>query len=105
MNEYAFEMATSGIRFGSGATREAGADLVDLGLKHALVFTDPNLARLPMVATLRQSLEDNGVRYTLYDRVRVEPSDESIQDASQFAAACDHDSVIAIGGGSVMDTA
>ena len=105
MNEYAFEMAASGIRFGFGVTREAGADLADLGLKHALVFTDPHVATLPPVATLLQSLDDNGIRYTLYDRVRVEPSDESIQDASRFATQCDHDCIVAIGGGSVMDTA
>ena len=105
MNEYAFEMAASGIRFGFGVTREAGADLADLGLKHALVFTDPHVATLPPVATLLQSLDDNGIRYTLYDRVRVEPSDESIQDASRFASQCDHDCIVAIGGGSVMDTA
>ena len=105
MNEYAFEMAASGIRFGFGVTREAGADLADLGLKHALVFTDPHVATLPPVATLLQSLDDNGIRYTLYDLVRVEPSDESIQDASRFATQCDHDCIVAIGGGSVMDTA
>ena len=105
MNEYAFEMAASGIRFGFGVTREAGADLADLGLKHALVFTDPHVATLPPVATLLQSLDDNGIRYTLYNRVRVEPSDESIQDATRFATQCDHDCIVAIGGGSVMDTA
>ena len=105
VNEYAFEMAASGIRFGFGVTREAGADLADLGLKHALVFTDPHVAKLPPVAVLLQSLDDNGIRYTLYDRVRVEPSDESILDASRVASACDHDCIVAIGGGSVMDTA
>ena len=105
VNEYAFEMAASGIRFGFGVTREAGADLADLGLKHALVFTDPHVAKLPPVAVLLQSFDDNGIRYTLYDRVRVEPSDESILDASRFASACDHDCIVAIGGGSVMDTA
>jgi hydroxyacid-oxoacid transhydrogenase len=105
MNEYAFEMAASAIRFGAGATREVGADLVDLGLKHALVFTDPNLAKLPPVATLLQSLNDNGIRYTLYDRVRVEPSDESIQDAARVASAGEYDCFVAIGGGSVIDTA
>jgi hydroxyacid-oxoacid transhydrogenase len=105
MNEYAFEMAASGIRFGAGATREVGADLVDLGVKHALVFTDPNLVKLPPVATLLQSLDDNGVRYTLYHRVRVEPTDESVQDAARVASAGEYDCFVAIGGGSVIDTA
>ncbi len=43
LHEYAFETAASAIRFGAGATREVGADLAEMGVKHVLVFTDPNL--------------------------------------------------------------
>src|SRR5277367_2819298 len=103
--EYAFEMAASGIRFGFGATREVGSDLVDLGVRHALVFTDPILRLLAPVATTLESLEDNGVAFTVFDQVRVEPSDESIQDAARFAAATPYDAIVAVGGGSVIDTA
>jgi hydroxyacid-oxoacid transhydrogenase len=104
-HEYAFEMATSAIRFGPGATREVGADLADLAVRHVLVFIDPNLRELPPVATVLTSLEDNGIPFTLYDRVRVEPSDESIQDAVRFASSTPHDAVVAVGGGSAIDTA
>jgi hydroxyacid-oxoacid transhydrogenase len=104
-HEYAFEMAASAIRFGFGATREVGADMVDMGLKHALVFTDPNLRHLTPVQTVIESLESNKVPYTIYDRVRVEPSDESLQEAIRFASAGDYDAFIAVGGGSVIDTA
>jgi hydroxyacid-oxoacid transhydrogenase len=105
LNEYAFETAASAIRFGAGATREVGADLAEMGTKHALVFTDPNLRNLPPVMTALESLEANKVRYTVFDRVRVEPSDESLQAAIQFAAAGDFDAILAIGGGSTIDTA
>src|ERR1700726_3746795 len=84
--EYAFEMAASGIRFGFGATREVGADLADLGLRHALVFTDPFLRSSAPVATVLQSLEDNGIAFTVFDRVRVEPSDQSFLEAIRFAS-------------------
>jgi hydroxyacid-oxoacid transhydrogenase len=103
--EYAFEMAASGIRFGSGATREVGADLADLGLRQALVFTDPFLRTLPPVANVLQSLEDNGITFTVFDRIRVEPSDESLQEAIRFAAATPYDGIVAVGGGSVIDSA
>ena len=55
--EYAFEMAASGIRFGFGATREVGADMADLGLRHALVFSPiPCFCVMAPVATvLRRS--------------------------------------------------
>src|ERR1700733_11731665 len=44
MNETAFEMATSQVRFGPGVTREVGMDLSDLGVHSALVLTDPLLS-------------------------------------------------------------
>src|ERR1019366_5073598 len=103
--EYAFEMAASGIRFGFGATREVGADLADLGLRHALVFIDPLLRHMAPVANTLQSLEDNGIAFTVFDRVRVEPSDASMQEAVRFAGATPHDAIVAVGGGSVIDTA
>jgi hydroxyacid-oxoacid transhydrogenase len=104
-NEYAFEMSSSPIRFGFGVTREVGAELADLGKKRVLVFTDPNLRALPSVATVLESLEDNGIRFSVFDRVRVEPSDESFCEAAGAAQAEDFDAFVAVGGGSTMDTA
>jgi hydroxyacid-oxoacid transhydrogenase len=105
LHEYAFEMATSAIRYGSGATREVGADLVDLGLKNVLVFIDPNLRNLHPVVTALESLEANRVCYSVFDRVQVEPGDASVQEAIRAASAQDYDSFLAIGGGSTIDTA
>ncbi len=104
-HEYAFEMAASSIRFGSGATREIGADLAELKVRHALVFTDPNLRNLHPVLTTLESLESNAVPYSLFDRCRVEPSDDSMREAIQFANEHPYDAVVAVGGGSVIDTA
>src|SRR5262245_49737375 len=103
--EFAFEMAVSNVRFGPGVTRECGMDLADLGVRRALVLTDPTVARLPPVATVLESLETSGVTATLYDRVRVTPPDPSFDDAITFARAGDYDGFVAVGGGSAMDTA
>ena len=103
--EYAFEMATSNIRFGTGVTREVGMDLVDLGVRRALVVTDATVARLAPVQTVLSALETSGVEALLYDRVRVEPTDGSFRDAIQFAAVHSPDGIVAVGGGSVIDTA
>lgn len=105
MNEYAFEMATSAIRVGPGVTREVGAELADLGKEHVLVFTDPNLRTLPPVATVLESLERQKIRFTVFDRVRVEPTDESFHEATSAAQADHFDAFVAVGGGSTMDTA
>jgi hydroxyacid-oxoacid transhydrogenase len=104
-HEYAFEMASSGIRFGSGVTRETGADLAELNVKHALVFSDPHLRNLPPVTNTLESLEASHIPYSLFDAIRVEPSDGSLHEAVRFAASTPHDAIVAVGGGSTIDTA
>jgi hydroxyacid-oxoacid transhydrogenase len=103
--DIAFEMAVSSVRFGAGVTREVGMDLADLGARRALVITDPTLAAMRPVAIVMESLRDSGVPATLYDRVRVEPSDESFLDAIAFARDGGYDAFVAVGGGSTIDTA
>jgi hydroxyacid-oxoacid transhydrogenase len=104
-HEIAFEMATSSIRYGVGVTREVGMDLADLGVRNALVVMDPVIGRLPAGSVVRNSLDAAGVKFTVYDRVRVEPTDESFLDAIAFAAQGAYDGIVAVGGGSTIDTA
>ena len=104
-HEIAFEMAASSVRYGAGVTREVGMDLADLGIRHALVITDPILRGMRPVQTVLESLEVNRIACTLYDRVRVEPSDESFLDAISFANRCEYGAIVAVGGGSTIDTA
>ena len=101
----AFEMAVSSVRFGVGVTHEVGMDLKELGVRFALVVTDPILARLPPVQTVAESLERNAIPFAVYDRVRIEPTDESFCDAIRFAEAQPFDAIVAVGGGSTIDTA
>ena len=101
----AFEMSTSNLRFGSGVTREIGMDLADLGIKRVMVLTDPNLAQLPPVETVLESLRREGVDFACFDRVRVEPTDASFKEAISFATEGEFDGFVAVGGGSSIDTA
>lgn len=103
--DIAFEMAVSSLRFGVGVTREVGMDLAEMGARHVLVVTDAVLSTLPPVRIVLDSLEQNKIPYTLYDRVRIEPSDESFLDAIAFANARPFDAIVAVGGGSTIDTA
>ena len=103
--ENAVELATSSIRYGAGVTREIGLDLADRKLGHVMLFTDPTLASLPVVRTVRQSLDDQKISYVFYYRVRVEPTDRSYQDAIDVASAEPFDAFVAVGGGSTIDTA
>jgi len=80
-------------------------DLLDLGVRRALVVTDPNLTRLAPVHKVLAALDAAGVEGVLYDGVRVEPTDVSFRDAIHFAEAHPVDGIVAVGGGSVIDTA
>ena len=103
-HETAFEMTASSIRFGPGVTREVGMDFADLGARRVMLVTDSRLADLSPVATVQESLEAEGIDYSVFDRVRVEPSDESFRDAIEFARSQPFDGFVAVGGGSTMDT-
>ncbi len=103
--ETAFTMDTSSIKYGPGVTREIGNDMAALGAKRVMVVTDPRVAKLEPVAVVLEALRKEGIDAVLYDRTRVEPTDQSFKDAIDFATAGNFDGYVAVGGGSAMDTA
>ncbi|GAA5919264.1 hypothetical protein JCM6882_006011 [Rhodosporidiobolus microsporus] len=102
--DYAFEVAASNLRFGEGVTREVGMDFANQKARKVGVFTDKTLAQLLPMKMALESLEDNGVKYEVFDRTRVEPNEESWRDAIAFAKQHDFSHFLAVGGGSVIDT-
>jgi hydroxyacid-oxoacid transhydrogenase len=80
-------------------------DLADMGVRRVMVVTDANLAKLPPVATVLESLTQEGILFTLFDRAHVEPTDISFREAIAFAQGEPFDAFVAVGGGSSMDTA
>ncbi|TFA97621.1 Hydroxyacid-oxoacid transhydrogenase [Trichoderma ghanense] len=105
LKEYAFEMAASSIRFGAGATQEVGMDLQNLGSKRVCVVTDKTVNQLDAMRQVREALDREGINYKVYSDVRIEPKDSSIKDAIAWARPYEPDAFLAVGGGSVMDTA
>jgi hydroxyacid-oxoacid transhydrogenase len=103
--EYAFEMAASSIRFGPGCTKEVGMDFKNMGSKRVMVVTDPNVRKLDAMKQVVEGLEREGVHYEVFDKVRVEPKDHSIKEAIAYAKPWKPDAFLAVGGGSVIDTA
>ena len=103
--DYAFEMAASSIRYGRGVTAEVGMDMENLGCKNVMLITDKNMAKLPVVATVRESLDRAGRNVCYFDDVAVEPTGSSFQAAIDFARDHGCEAFVSVGGGSVMDTA
>lgn len=96
---------TSSVKFGVGATAEAGFEMKRLGARRAMVVTDDRVARLPVTETVLKSLDEAGLEGVLYSKARVEPTDESFKDAIRFALEGKFDGFVAVGGGSSIDTA
>lgn len=103
--ETAFTIDASSIKFGPGVTREVGYEMKRLGANRVMVVTDPNLSRSNAVSVAMDALRSEGIDAVLYDRVRVEPTDVSFQEAVQFATDGRFNGYVAVGGGSTMDTA
>jgi hydroxyacid-oxoacid transhydrogenase len=103
--ETAFSIDTSSIKYGPGVTLEVGYEIARLGCKKILIVTDPNLADMPVIKRAYESLESEGLEVTVFDKVKIEPTDASFKDAILFATEGNFDGYVAIGGGSTIDTA
>ncbi len=100
-----FTMESSGIKFGLGATREVGYDAARLGCRNVLLVTDARMSGSDAVANSTSSLRAAGVAFDVFDRVTIEPTDASIIEAIDAASSGGYDGFVAVGGGSVIDTA
>src|SRR5438874_7315523 len=101
----AFQLSTSNLRFGAGTTREVGMDLEDMGLARTLLVIDPRLLALPTGQVVLESLRAARREFEIFDRVAVEPTEHSFQEAIALARDGNFDSFVAVGGGSAIDTA
>jgi len=103
--ERVLAVSSAALKYGPGATREAGFDLRELGARRVLVVTDPQLASSEPVAVTLESLKSHGLDAVLYAESRVEPTDGSLLEAVRAAAGGNFDGFVGVGGGSSMDTA
>ncbi|MBI2460259.1 MAG: iron-containing alcohol dehydrogenase [Candidatus Rokubacteria bacterium] len=103
--ETVFVMEMSPIKFGLGATEEIGYDLTRLGARRVLIITDPQVMALGLPERVRTLVEEQGGKAEIYDGVEIEPTDRSVEEAARFAAGKEFDGLVAVGGGSTIDTA
>jgi alcohol dehydrogenase class IV len=104
-HETIFTMEATPVKYGAGASNDAGWELKRLGVKRVMMVTDPGVAALGHPERIKGLIEKEGIDVVLYDRARVEPTIDSFQDAADFALEHDVDGFVSVGGGSSMDTA
>ncbi|MCY4150021.1 MAG: iron-containing alcohol dehydrogenase [Gammaproteobacteria bacterium] len=91
--------------FGRGTLSEAGARAESNGMKTVALFTDPQMAQGPYVATVQESLKSRAIEFAVFSDIRIEPDDATVMEATRFLRGGRFDGVVSVGGGSVIDTA
>ncbi|MET0929288.1 MAG: hydroxyacid-oxoacid transhydrogenase, partial [Aeromicrobium sp.] len=104
--ESVFTYGAPGLKFGVGARLELGHDLDQMGARRVLVVTDAGVAATGAPAEIAEVLRAASIEAVVFDRSRVEPTDGSLEEAIAFARAeGPFDAIVAVGGGSSIDTA
>jgi len=103
--ETVFTLEATPIKFGPGAAADAGWELARLGVRRALLVTDPGVVATGHPDRVRASIEAEGIEVVIFDRAHVEPTLDSLQEAADVARDARVDGFVSVGGGSSIDTA
>lgn len=104
-NESVFTWAAPPLKFGVGALDEIGAEVAATGAGSCLVITDPGVRATGVPDQIHEQLVAAGIKAEVFDGVAIEPTDQSINLAVEWAREQDWECFIAVGGGSAIDTA
>ena len=105
-DETIFTWGAPPLKFGAGAADEIGFDLAGLGVRRVLVVTDPGVNASGAPSRIVDALRRYDIEAEIFDGVHVEPTDDSMTKAVEYARAQgDWDGFVAVGGGSAIDTA
>jgi len=91
--------------FGAGARENIATEAKARGFKKALFVTDKDLMKFGVAAKVTEVLDREGLAYEILDDVKANPTIENVQNGVARFKAAGADYLIAVGGGSVMDTA
>ena len=91
--------------FGAGARKELPAVVERLGFKKALVVTDKDLVKFGVCKMVTDVMDDAGIPYEIYSDVVPNPTVTNVKNGVKAFADAKADFMVAIGGGSSMDTA
>ena len=93
------------LQVGAGASQEAGTVVKALECQRPLIVTDKMMVQLGYVARIQESLTALGIHSDVFDDTVPEPTVSSIQAGVEMVRDGSYDSIIAIGGGSPIDSA
>ena len=89
---------------GKGAIQEIPGIVSAKGVKKAFIASDPDLVKFGITKKVTDLLDANGMAYQVYDHIKPNPTIENVVEGVEAYKASGADYMIAIGGGSSMDT-
>ena len=89
---------------GFGTRDRVGAFCEESGFQSILLVTDDTLFGLGLQEKIEQSLKDHHIRYSLFHDIHSEPDVDIVTAGREAAVACNADCIVALGGGSVLDS-
>ena len=89
---------------GKGAIKEIPGEISRRGYKKAFVCSDPDLVKFGVTAKVTDELDAAGIPWTLYSEIKPNPTIQNVKDGVEAYKASGADMMVAIGGGSSMDT-
>lgn len=90
---------------GKGAIEAIPTEFITRGFKKAAVITDKDLIQFEVADKVTGLLDQVGIEYEVFDGIMPNPTIENVQEGVTFVKNCGADAIIAIGGGSPIDTA
>ncbi|MBQ4174679.1 MAG: lactaldehyde reductase [Prevotella sp.] len=91
--------------FGPGARKELPGVVARLGFKKALVVTDKGLIKFGVAKQVTDVMDEAGIAYEIFSEVKPNPTVTNVKDGIEACKKAEADFIVAIGGGSAMDTA
>lgn len=90
---------------GSGSSLRTGIKVRELGCRKVLVVHGKGMKASGIADTIIENLQNAGVEVVVFDKVLPDPPDTVVEEGAEVAKAHDVDGIVALGGGSAMDTA
>jgi len=90
---------------GSGSSEKVGEESKKLVVKKALIVTDEVLSKLGVLEGAKKALSENKIQFAVYDKISTEPTVDYVKEGLKTYRENGCDFLIAIGGGSAIDTA
>lgn len=90
---------------GKGAIQEIATEVKGRGFRKCFVCSDPDLIKFNVTKKVTDVLDANSIDYEIYSKIKANPTVENVKTGVETFKASGADCIIAIGGGSSMDTA